>query len=335
MGVDINIFKRFNFYNRDIKLEFLSQIESESSAITFAYALEKATSTEKMFNQDLYDFNLKQIELVMSNIDPVSYFSSMSYVSQLRSYINWAYSNRYKNSNINVLAGVSNEWIKSFVTTQKTIYSEPELRQIEDQLANYQDAIILRLAFNGVIGTELFEMESIKFSHLKGNQLTIPETDTSSRTIEVDDRTVELITKAFYEEEYKKKNGEAVGKARTSPYADVPYIVKKFQGRESFGDKVGKFTIMRRLRMIKELFEAPLLSTKNLEKSGMLHHAYLLSRDSGEFGKEDFEKLAKRFNLPEYRSSDGYLYYNKTIQRNILNSENMKETYNVDINFTF
>ena len=333
--MNVSAFSRFNFYNKDLKLEYLQDIESEKSAITIAYGLQKAADTEEFYKTDLYEFNLKQIELVLKDINPASISSAKSYLSQIKGYINWTIRHGYRRSNINILDGIGEEWLSRVVTKKKKFISEMELRSIEDGLANYQDSVILNLAFHGVTGKDLYEMSYLKYHYLHSDKLEIHQEDGNVRIIDVNDRTVHLINGAFREDEYKKKNGMAEGNNPVEKLQDTEYVLKNTNRKNVAADIVSKFTIMRRLRLIKDLWQLPMLSIKNLEKSGMINYAYELSKESGQFGNEEFELVAKKYNLATFTGENGKEYYLKASYRDVLNSKNVKELYGVEITFDF
>lgn len=328
-----NILDRFNFYNSDIKKRFFSEMENENSIITMAYAISKATSTEEIFNSDLYNFNLDQIELVMKNINPKNLSSSRNYLAIFKKYISWAYENGYHRSNINLIENIDNSWHEKFLSTQQSLFSEKGLREVEKQLVNYQDSLPLRLAFNGIIGNKLSEMINLKIDDVEGNMVTVCDENGETRIVRVDDRCVELIEKAYNEKIYQNYNGKA-SRVAGRELEDSKFILRPLKKKATVSYQLEYFSLLGRLRRIKTLVDLPLLSPKNLERSGIIYDAFLIGLEKGRFDKEGFDILTKKYVIQQLLV-DGKYYYNKTIYRNFLKSETIKELYGEEVEVVY
>jgi len=131
-----------------------------------------------------------------------------------------------------------------------------------------------------------------------------------TREIELSDRAIDLILKAAKEKIYYKKNGEVIDDKRMRSYADLvnnDYVLRTNITRTThFNESCNAATIVRRIALLKELFQIPYLTATNSAKSGMIKMAKDLIGD-GEVTTDVYKKIAERFKVNNYYSLKTYI----------------------------
>lgn len=323
-----------DFYNKDIKLRYLERYEGDSQ-LTIAYTLTKATSTERSLNKDLASFNDKEISLVMHNINPRNLDSSKRSGGIIAKYIDWAAEHGYRpGGNINPLSGLGDEFYKNFVGHKKMLFSDTEINEITDQLVNYQDKLTIQLAFEGIMGEELYEMRTLKMSSIVNeNTLSIMEQGEEPRLIKVSDKLIELMEKANDENVYLYKNGFAEGKNREGKLVRNEYILRKpLRGdQQNSPDPINTSVLYYRLRSVGNFTDNPQLSFNNLKKSGLIKKAVELYKEHGKLESEEFSQLGEWYNVSSQLASNGVLYPNLTVVKSTVTRDAILNLYGIDI----
>ena len=323
---------KFNFYNESLKREFLSQYSGDSQ-LTIAYILDKSTSTEYELKKDLATFNEDEIGLVLHIISPINMRSALRYAGMISSYIDWGISKGLSSSNLNPLDGLSKEWYQQFVGNKKIVFSYNDIKEIMADLVNFQDKLPILLAFEGVLGEDMSEQCNLNRNSydINSNKLKLKDDVKGEREIEVSDECLAMINSAYNETTYLLKNGMSEGKAKEKPLVDSVYVLKPAQTKNTEANSpIQKFTLYRRLREIKDLFNQPFLSYKNLHKSGQIKMAVDLFQNRGKLDNEELEMIAEHYNLN--KTVSGGEAYNFSAMREYINRENILELYGVDIN---
>jgi integrase len=184
-------------------------------------------------------------------------------------------------------------------------------------LVNAQDAIILRLFFEGLDATEII---NLKRQNINGNILTVIDANSNTRKIKVDETCIDLINEALNETKYYKKNGEVdiLENSNFSNYVDLiknDYVVRTGITKTNSYKQAYIGTIYRRMKYINNWYGIP--SSKYIMRSGMLAMAKKLIEEEGKLGKDQYEKIAKR-----------YKFKNMAQLRKIINEELINEIYN-------
>lgn len=331
-----NLLDKLKFYNEDIKLRFLNQFD-EPSAITIGYVLSKATSTEAALEKDLAQFNDKEVSLVMHEINPVNLRSSKRYGGLIKSYIDWAMANGYGNgSNINVLAGMGDDYYKEFVGVKKTNVSKDELyNEILTAIVNDQDKLPIVLAFEGVAGEDLYEQRYLTIDCIvDDNTLEVPTFEGATRTHKVSSELIELIKRTNEQTIYQYKNGNSTGNNKETILNHSDYVLKKpARGKDLTveNEPIAKSVLYSRLRLISEDAGYPQLTYKNIQQSGMIYMAYQKYMNNGVLADQDYKDIAEYFNYKKTKGVNGRYYYNLSAIKYIVNRDSIMELYGVDI----
>ena len=331
-----SVLKNLEFYNEEAKRRYLKQFD-EGSALTIGYVLSKATSTESVLGKDLAQFNDKELSLVMHNINPVNLMSSKRYGGVLKGYIDWAMANGYgTGSSINVLAGMGDDFYRQFVGIKRTNISKEELfENVLKHLVNDQDKLPILLAFEGIAGEDMYEQRYLTEDCIvDDNTLKVPTFDGGTRILEVSTQLIELIRKTNRETVYYYKNGLSSANIKASELEQTKYVLKKpARGAQGSDNKpIEKSVLYSRLRKVGEEYTGyPQLTYKNLQQSGMIHMAYQMYMENGEFTDEDIKTIGERFNHKKIVGANGKLYFNLTVIKSVVNRDSIYELYNVNI----
>lgn len=315
-------------YNGDIKKRFLNSL-LETTVPSYRRAFLISKRTEERLGKDLYDFRLEDIEYVLYDASPSTFVSSHVLGRIITSYITWAIEEGLRRNKINPLWGVGPEFFQRFVDKKIELYlSDEKLRQLENWCVNAQDAVILRLLFEGVRGREYSELRNIKKSDIsiETNVLRLVNEGNKVREIELSDRAIKLLLKAAGENIYYKRNGEIVEDNRIRSYTDLvnnEYVLRSSLTRTfHLNEPIDAATINRRITSLRRIFDIPRLTPTNIAKSGMIKMAYDLVGD-GEITANAYKEIAHRFNVNNWYSLKTYV-----------TRENIEKLYGVALKYS-
>ncbi|WP_137743353.1 tyrosine-type recombinase/integrase [Robertmurraya siralis] len=320
-----------NMYNMEIKEEFLRSQYSEDTAKIARYVFYYSYLIEKTLNKDVFEFTIDELGSVIANSNPTSIVVARSRGSIISQYLNWAYDNNYRVSNINPLQNITDDWYSQFIDKNiKQFISIKELNEIVSGLVNYQDKIIPVLLFHGVYGTQSSEIRNLKLSDIQADGTTVRLYDDrkGERFITLDKEVIEMLIQAANESSYYHKNGlTAISRWAQSDLLESDYIVKMAKkGRGSEGKRVSQTIIIKRVDLIAEYFGMPDLTPKSINRSGMLYYASKLIGVKEKLSQQDFNVIGDRFNLTKMESN-GHIYYNSTYLSSYINKENIDRLY--------
>ncbi len=328
------ILDKLKFYNPNVKQRYLKQFD-EGSALTIGYVLSKATPIENVLNKDLAQFNDQEIKHVMHAINPVNLTSSKRYGGLIKSYIDWAMAKGYgTGSNINVLAGMGDDYYREFVGVKKTTISREELfEEILKNLVNDQDKLPLLLAFEGVAGEDLHEQRYLTIDCIiDDNTLEVPTFEGSTRTLQVSTELIELIRRTNEQDVYYYRNGLASSRIKDVELIKTDYVLKKPAKGTEENKPIEKSVLYSRLRKVGEDYSSfPQLTYKNLQQSGMIYMGYQIYMEKGSLNNDDYKEISERFNYKKLKAVNGKQYYNTTFIKSVVTRDAILELYGVDI----
>lgn len=326
-------------YNEEIKESFLQYLIDEEgytdeTVHVFRFVFYKSYDIEDVLQKDMYDFNTNELKQVLINANRSTLNSVRSFASMMKKYIDWAIRTGLTNSNINPMDMFTTDDYGECVDRSKKLFiSEDELIKIENILTNYQDKIVLRLPFEGINGYEMSEMLNLKVYDVDytNKKIRLYDDKNGERFINVSDRCLEIIERAVNEKIYYPLNGEKVSKHGRDMYEyfHTDRIIKNVLSPRTKGD-ADKNTIYRRINSIKEIFDMPYLTIKNIWRSGMIKMAVDLYKEYGELTNEQLTKIGDKFGLGKI-VSNGYKTYNFHMMRQFINRENILDLYGIDI----
>jgi site-specific recombinase XerD len=326
-------------YNESIKEAFLQYlIEDEGytdeTVHVFRFVFYKSYDVEDILQKDMYDFNMSELKQVLLNANKSTLNSVRAFASMMKKYIDWAIRTGLTNSNINQMDMFTTKDYEECIDKSKKLFiSEDELIDIEDKLVNYQDKVILRLLFEGANGYEVSELINLKKYDVDyaNKRLRLYDDKSGERFIYVSDRCIQIIERAIDESKYYARNGEkesAHGKSEYE-YFETDHVIKNVLTGRTKG-AADKNVIYRRIYMIKEIFDIPYLTIKNVWRSGMIKMAVDLYKEEGELTNKQLAKIAEKFGLGKV-INNGHETYNFHAMRQFINRDNILDLYGIDI----
>ena len=293
-------------FENDLKQRFLETL-NPNTAITYGRVLFGIQNVEVQYNEGISKFDETQLKEALSALKGNNINTLATYMSSLSKYLEFLKSKGYIETNI--LKKFNIKDLESLVHGEVYL-TEKKLRRIEDQLANYQDSVILRLIFEGVSGKGYSELLNLRRTDVdyKNNILhlrnTVKEDTYISRELEVSDRALELIRGAVEQELYYRNNGEY---GVTKLFA-TDYVLKASQTtHESVGSKLGTNVLYRRIKMIGETYSLEQFKAKLVQRSGMLNYASQVIDDINNITVNDLKKIAVRFNIRNFDNLRGFI----------------------------
>lgn len=318
------------YYNHDIKMEYLETIENEDVRDVVSHLFMKSKSTEMLYEKDLYSFNLQQIEEVMKNINPATRNSVRNNKSRIRLYIVWAIQNGRRVNNINPLAGVTSEWEDRFLdTTTERYLSSSDIHDLIDSLFNAQDKALIQCIFEGITGRAMSELLSLNVKNINWDKNIVKVKDAKTneyRSVKVSDRCLRLIQSAYEEKTYLAEDTET-----EKDLIDFEgNVFKNTVWKNTKNREVSLGTLRKRLYIIKEKYGLDALSVQTICESGRIKMAADLYKERNKLETDEFKEIATHYNIPNIRVG-GYYYPDTSKMKHYINSKNLKELYDLDI----
>lgn len=311
-------------FNEEVKERFLKNYQKDTADV-YTRIFNRAYNLEKIYKKDLYDFNLKEIEELLFDLNPTTETAARFNGSIVINYVDWAIQEGLRYNNINPIKLFEGDYFERFVDeTIKLYITESQLVNIEEFCTNAQDALIFRLLFEGFNGKKLNELTDLTIDNVDENNNMV-YIKNRNKEIPVSTRCVELIKEAYNEDRYEKNNGYTEDfPSNLLPHVQLArnkYILRNCITRlKDYNKPVDSFTIYRRNDLIKDMWGAHYLNPKSLMYSGMLYMAYqIITKNEDKYiYKKDYEEICDQFNY-KYRT-----IYNL---KNIVNEENINKIY--------
>lgn len=317
-------------FNHKLKEKFITDMINNNNinpqtAKTYMRIFILSSRKEFKLNKDLSDFTFNEIEDVLISFNSNNVNTIQSYGRVISSYLNWCESNKIISRNL--MSDLKSADFGNYLTNKEKYLTEKELQYIENNCINYQDAVILRLLFEGVSGKSFSEIINLRKTDINEdtNELRLREeigntNSFSERIIKVSDRAMFLIIKAMSEKVYYKKNGEMNHHDNINPYTELVdnnFIIRPSITKTDIGNKpVNKHVIYRRIKAIADSLGDGNITSKLIQRSGMLFYAKEIIKDNNKISLDNLKVVASKFNFKSYHNLKGYI----TI-------ENIKETY--------
>jgi integrase len=310
------VFHDQSLYNEPFKQEFLGRYKVEGTVKLMKRFMLHARPMEVRLNKDLGAFTADELDEFITNVlKPTSIVSAKTNCGSLALYLKFAKERGLRQDN--PLEVNSNEYAKYATESETDLVSFMDIDDITMTiLANANDALILRLVFEGALGHELSEIANLKESDIDfdTNTLTLhddsPKKEVKERTLEVSRGTMELIRSAIKESMYKKKNGEmddSNPRIKTEvELMESEYIIRPTKTRTTIGDasvlKCSRGTLYNRIRTVREVDALKSVktkwTTKQIQRSGMLWQALKIVQEKGKLERKDYKQIAERFGIP-------------------------------------
>ncbi len=120
----------------------------------------------------------------------------------ISSYIKWAMETNL-HTGTNPLENVGVAWFREIGIEPSSLYfSKHRIETIENDCVNAQDAIIIRLLFEGIEGKEAIEIRELKKDDILEDESCL---NIGGNKIRVEEKTINLAIKAAKQKVYRKK----------------------------------------------------------------------------------------------------------------------------------
>ncbi|RXZ78073.1 integrase [Paenibacillaceae bacterium] len=293
-----NVVNMDKLFNRERKVEFLSQYENSTQMVVLRFFKLSHTS-EMVLDKDLSEFDRDELKRLFYSFKPGTSYVSKFNISWISKYIEWSIVKGYIKG-VNPLLTVDSDWKEQFVTSKaKTLWTAKEIDEIIKNQVNYQDAVVVSLLFNGVSGDGLQEVVNLQRKDIRESDNTLVlRSNKTSRELTVDDNCIRLCFKAAAETEYEKMNGNPSPdiKSATANLVENDFVVKSANTKTINFYEADKNIVYRRLTKIANEIGEQSFIPRNIINSGMLYTAKQLYDVTGKLDEEEFKVVFEKFD---------------------------------------
>lgn len=325
-------------YNAEQKKRYLKDL-TENTYITYLRVLKRASRLEERLEKDLYNFNLNEIEDLLSYLAPKTLQSAVASGSIIQNYIRWAISQDLRDDNLNPLDVMGgSEFYSRFVDkTNKLLVTDEELKDIIGDLENPQDSVIPMAIFEGIMGREYSELLNLTVNDVNQDESTVTlrnelkNGEIETRIIKISDYLMSLLIRAANQKEYSQDNGNSNAKSPIVELAESPYIIRSVKRRATANEKADKHLVLRRLKNIGIWKGYKYLTAVNLRNSGMLYMAQdcYIKNSPHSLKREDIIAICEKYNIgKQSQYSEFYAYSRYT--KEFLNEETIRRVYEIE-----
>ncbi|WP_028775655.1 site-specific integrase [Shimazuella kribbensis] len=313
-----------SLFNPEVKNEFFKSVTNNEGTIKYYSRIFYNTFVyEESLGKDINQFSIEELEKILYDFKANNRHTIESYGRIISSYLNWSMEQGLTDKN--PLRKLSSDDFDKYITDKEEYITEKQLRRYEEKCANYQDAVIFRLLFEGLSGKQVSEIGNLKVSdcdfeknslHLI-NSLEVDENGYPSkfteRTIKVSDHAMELIRGAINQKQYIKKNGNMSTEAsNVRDFTDLvqnDYVVRASitKNSEDINKPTDRFVIYKRIKLIGDDLGIKSFTAKLIQRSGMIYLASQLVQNDEDVTISDLKIIADRFNLNTYFNIKGFL----------------------------
>lgn len=319
-------------YNEEIKERFLNIYDNEGTKTTMRHVFMKSYPEEYRLNKDLATFTLDDIREVVKEANPHNLQTAKSFVRFCKQYISWGVEEGLRKSNILSFDAITDEWYEGLIDKSKKIhYSYRQFVDLLEGIINGQDQCFLALIFSGLMGKSFHELREIKVSDINfdTNQVYVKERDTYV-TI-ANPELMKYVEKAINQNTYFTFNPETQ-EHNERQLADSEFLFRNIMSPRTQGGMVNPSVFYTRINNIRTEFSLDYLTPMAIKQSGIIYHCYLMYKEFGKLGYEEFDSLQQNYQMPNVNSPSG-TYINTSLIKEYVSESNLKTLYNIDIKF--
>jgi integrase len=323
-------------YNEEIKERFLSNYDNEQTQTTIRNVFAKTELVERVLEKDLYSMNLTELGKCIENINPHNLNVAKSTGRFISQYLTFCTENGYRESNINPLKGVDDEFYDKYVDKSKKIHFSFDefLQLLDDQnLHNSQDKSFLFLIFEGITGEQFGEIRDLTIKDINWDENKI-FIKSRNQYITVSKECMTYLEKTINEKTYYNYNSKTK-EFNERELLPSEYVFKTTKSpRASEGQPVGMSMLYTRLHALKEILDLQYLTPNAIKQSGMIKMAVDIFKEDGVLGYDQFAKIGEKYNFSKINSNNNgieYEYYNTYLMKEFINEDNIKELYGLDV----
>ena len=312
-------------YNEECKKSFLNEMVeaqsiSEDTSKNYERILSLVTKYEEALGKDVSQFTFEELEKIMFGFKANNRNTVETYSRIMSSYLNWSVSRGFATENC--LADLKPDDFSKYLEDNEVYFTDKQVRRWEEQMNNYQDAVIIRLLFEGVGGKQMSEIRNLKKSDIDFNEKRMKLINTlkaddngnpikyTERYVDFDDYTAKVLEGAIKETTYKKRNGDMIYNPHVRDFTDLvdnEFVVRSsITKTENKHNPVDKFVIYRRIQMLSEVLGIEEFTAKLIQRSGMIYYASTIMQGE-ELSLDDLKMVADKFGVKSYHNLKGFL----------------------------
>lgn len=318
-------------YNPLIKEQFLLTLnEDTDTRKTYANVFYKTKSIEEKLDYDLANFNRDEIGNVLKRFNSLTYNGLRARARIVENYITWAMRNGIRDNNIHPLKDADDEYYRRYYIEKKLYFSKDQLDEMKEEMRNFQDKALFYLIFEigfGQSGSRILGLKKNDVNFEK-NTVTINDEIVGEKEVDVSDECLVLISAAINENRYKAKNGLGIGRNADRPLIENDYVLRNAKTRSDHNERADKHLIYRRISTMSDYFSLPYLTSKVIERSGMLYYCYKQLKEGKytEINNELLKEIGDKFGMKK-SMINGELNYNFYLMREYINPEVITSLY--------
>lgn len=308
-------------YNKDNKMEFIGNYESQESQMTIFGQFLKVSGFEKKLGKDISEMNEVEIKDMLLYGEYSTITSAINHINTYKRYVDFIDSQNNPFYNFDSYSELASEVVAK---EKNKRYSRKELLDMLDELNNYTDQALLLALFEGIKGKSFSELLTLKTSNLyeeNGSYFAkvYDSGEQDYRVVKITSRLYDLLHKADRQDRYKTNNQEEIIE---TPFNDSEFIFKKAKKGRQGGTVLDRHFITRKFIFFKEFFGNPNLSADDIVRSGMMYMAYEQFKQSGKLGKQELLEIGEQYNTIMATSNGKDFYRNITdIKRKVFNEQ--------------
>ena len=239
-----------NWYNENLKKDFISQYTGEVAQNTFKLLFSKAAQMEFLLEKDCSQFTLDEIMDLARSFGASDMSSIKHKMSLLRTYTNFCINSGFHNTGINHYEELHSKVYEELIDVRKaaqTYISREEVEDIISRFDNARDKYIILAPYEDIYGKDLCELLQLSKHDLLGsNKLKLctgREITVSSELYHIIEDCIDSDVVYYSGRRRELENTDLVYRNIKMKTADASNssIVKKFfklktyLGRETFG----------------------------------------------------------------------------------------------------
>lgn len=302
-------FEAKRLYNAEVKLRFLDEYGIEDSTKkTFYNNFLRIQKLEEVIGKDVYEMADDELELVLYGVNITTEIAIVAFYSNIRIYSNWCNENLkgYYKERFNGIhfSKIANKYVSK---DKRSFFTQQDLLDKYQLIANQSDMLIIQATFEGISGTkrsEILNLRACDTKEVDGKyyvDLYDSELQKWRRDYEITELLYSLIHKSSKETIYMNDQGHMLEMVMND-YA----IRKTTKGKKSpiLNSPVQPSLLYTRGTIMKELFKPDNFSLSSIEASGIMEYLYELIKDQENEVKEvtftHLTKISDRYNIAKY-----------------------------------
>ena len=278
-------------FNKELKSRFLDK-HIDNTARLYRYVLAKAEKMEIQLNKDVCEFVAEERDMLLYSYANKSKATVESVRSTLSKYVEFCIEEGLVVDKINYFATIGSADLDKYVDKSAMARKYIDLEDVLDMTnhcINLQDLLPIYLAFSGVLGEAASEIIDLEVTNLVDGKIKL-----SDREIEIEPKIYTEIVNALDEDVYYLSNGESSSHSETRIINKTEYVVRPV-GETKF-EKIVYSSLLQRVKRVKQYYNNPYLTLKNVWFSGMIHDLKQVKQTNGQLTNEDWTLVVKKFN---------------------------------------